>query len=334
LPTDNTFTGTNTFNNDVVIAESGTGDALRITNTGTGNSLVVEDSANPDTTSFVVDATGLVGIGGTPSSAKLFVNANASTTQISTTSPLSVQLADTGGGGLNVYGAGATAEARFIGLVSGGTLATPTATPINVPLATVKAGGHDGTVWTGSKGRIEILAAEQWSATANGTYITLSTTPLLSTSVSERMRIDSTGNVGINVQAPGTKLDVSGNARFSSGLMVNGQGSSNITMNNGVVIGTVAKASAPTGGTGSITITSNDATNQMQGTIALVTDATATNRRLTIGAIEQNVAYRNVSFCEGGGSVFIGSNIAPGQNSGGLTIQGKDIELMTIMQAY
>jgi hypothetical protein len=334
LPTDNTWTGINTFNNDVVINESGTSDALRITNTGTGNSLVVEDSANPDATPFVVDAAGLVGIGGTPSSGKLFVNANASTTQISTTSPLSVQLADTGGGGLNVYGAGATAEARFIGLVSGGTLATPTATPINTPLATVKAGGHDGTVWTGSKGRIEILSAEQWSATANGTYISFSTTPLLSTSVSERMRIDSTGNVGINMSTPVTKLDVVGNARFSLGLLVYGQNSANLAANNGIVLGTVAKTVTSSGGQGTITISSNDATNQLQGTIALVTDATAANRRLTIGAIEQNVAYRNVSFCEGGGSVFIGSNIAPGQNSGGLTIQGKDIELMTIMQAY
>ena len=34
------------------------------------------------------------------------------------------------------------------------------------------------------------------------------------------------------------------------------------------------------------------------------------------------------------GSVFIGTNVAAGQNTGGLTIQGKDIELMQIMGAY
>jgi hypothetical protein len=34
------------------------------------------------------------------------------------------------------------------------------------------------------------------------------------------------------------------------------------------------------------------------------------------------------------GNVFIGTNVTAGQNTGGLTIQGKDIELMTIMQAY
>jgi hypothetical protein len=34
------------------------------------------------------------------------------------------------------------------------------------------------------------------------------------------------------------------------------------------------------------------------------------------------------------GSVFIGTNVTAGQNTGGLTIQGKDIELMNIMGAY
>ena len=48
---------------DIVISGSTSGDALRITQTGAGNALVVEDSANPDSTPFVVDATGNVGIG-------------------------------------------------------------------------------------------------------------------------------------------------------------------------------------------------------------------------------------------------------------------------------
>lgn len=39
--------------------------ALRITQTGSGNALLVEDSANPDSSPFVVDASGNVGIGTT-----------------------------------------------------------------------------------------------------------------------------------------------------------------------------------------------------------------------------------------------------------------------------
>ena len=39
--------------------------ALRITQIGAGNALLVEDSANPDSTPFVIDAGGAVGMGGT-----------------------------------------------------------------------------------------------------------------------------------------------------------------------------------------------------------------------------------------------------------------------------
>ena len=42
-----------------------TSNALRITQTGTGNALLVEDSANPDSTPFVITAAGDVGIGTT-----------------------------------------------------------------------------------------------------------------------------------------------------------------------------------------------------------------------------------------------------------------------------
>lgn len=47
--------------------------ALTVTQTGTGNSLVVEDSANPDSTPFVITNTGDVGIGTTTPTVKFDV---------------------------------------------------------------------------------------------------------------------------------------------------------------------------------------------------------------------------------------------------------------------
>jgi hypothetical protein len=47
------------------ISVNSSSNALRITQTGTGNALVVEDSSNPDSNPFVVNASGQVGIGTT-----------------------------------------------------------------------------------------------------------------------------------------------------------------------------------------------------------------------------------------------------------------------------
>jgi hypothetical protein len=60
-----------------VMVVNATTPALRITQTGTGNALEVEDSANPDATPFVVDATGNVGIGTNAPLAKLHVAGEA-----------------------------------------------------------------------------------------------------------------------------------------------------------------------------------------------------------------------------------------------------------------
>jgi len=47
----------------LTVLQTGSADAVRITNTGSGNSFVVEDDANPDATPFVIDSSGRVGVG-------------------------------------------------------------------------------------------------------------------------------------------------------------------------------------------------------------------------------------------------------------------------------
>jgi hypothetical protein len=51
----------------LTVSGSDSGDLVRITQTGSGNALVVEDSANPDSTPFVVDASGNLLVGTTVS---------------------------------------------------------------------------------------------------------------------------------------------------------------------------------------------------------------------------------------------------------------------------
>jgi hypothetical protein len=58
-----TLTINSTVQPGVVISGSSSGDALRVTQTGAGNALLVEDAANPDSSPFVIDASGNIGIG-------------------------------------------------------------------------------------------------------------------------------------------------------------------------------------------------------------------------------------------------------------------------------
>lgn len=73
--TDAAGTGTsNTFTaNQIISVTDNTNAALRITQLGTGEAIRVEDSTNPDSTPFVVDASGNVGIGTATMTSKLNV---------------------------------------------------------------------------------------------------------------------------------------------------------------------------------------------------------------------------------------------------------------------
>lgn len=59
-----------------------------------------------------------------------------------------------------------------------------------------------------NKANIFMAAAEDWTSTANGSYITFGTTPIGSTTIAERVRIKDDGTVGIGTSAPNHKLSV------------------------------------------------------------------------------------------------------------------------------
>jgi hypothetical protein len=77
----------NTFSSPQIINTTSTTTALRVTQAGTGNSFLVEDSTTPDTSAFVVDASGNVGVGvasGYTSTSKVEVVGNVKATTLST----------------------------------------------------------------------------------------------------------------------------------------------------------------------------------------------------------------------------------------------------------
>ena len=100
--------------------------------------------------------------------------------------------------------------ASFVGRKSRGTLSSPSGISSGDTIASLLARGYtSGGAFSGNVGAISIVAAEAFTSSANGTNITFATTATGATSRTERMRIDSSGNVGIGMSSPGYKLVVS-----------------------------------------------------------------------------------------------------------------------------
>lgn len=66
----------------LVVSGATSGDLVRITQTGAGNAFVVEDSTNPDSSPFIIDSVGNVGIGGAPAAGRSFTTEKAMTGSI------------------------------------------------------------------------------------------------------------------------------------------------------------------------------------------------------------------------------------------------------------
>lgn len=84
----------------LIVSQAGAGGGVRITNTGAGNSLLVEDSASTDSTPFVIDASGNVGIGTSTAAVKLDVQDTAVIARITSTTGTNAvryQVVNTGG---------------------------------------------------------------------------------------------------------------------------------------------------------------------------------------------------------------------------------------------
>ncbi|HEY3383345.1 MAG TPA: hypothetical protein VGK32_16355 [Vicinamibacterales bacterium] len=89
-------------------------------------------------------------------------------------------------------------------------------------LGGLAARAWNGTSWSAGVGQVMFRAAENWTATANGSFLQLTTTPTGGTQWVERMRITPDGNVGIGVDVPDSKLHVVGAAHITGDTVVDG----------------------------------------------------------------------------------------------------------------
>ncbi len=170
-----------------------------------------------------------------------------------------------------------------------GTAAKPLATQSGDNLGQFAAAGYNGSAFPGSKVKVAFLATQTWDTTSNGTAITFATTKNGATSLTERMRIDNTGNVGIGTTTPGgaastatrVLLEVNGNVVLTKGS------AGSITFQDGTkqttagLSGVVAIADGGTGKT-----TQQTAINALTGTQKAGTYLRSNGSNATLSAIE------------------------------------------------
>jgi hypothetical protein len=193
----------------VIETADNTNAALRITQTGTGNALLVEDSANPDASPFVIDASGNVIVGTTAS----ITNGVVATTPVFQEHGLTNSSSAIG---LTNWSSTAsrTPSVNF-NRSAGNTVGTRGGiTTAGTGIGAISFSGDDGTNW------LEAARIESQLDATGGTNdmpgrLVFSTTADGASTPTERMRITNAGNVGIGT-TPTARLTVLTTSTFDA----------------------------------------------------------------------------------------------------------------------
>jgi hypothetical protein len=201
--------GTWTANaNQIISVTDNTNAALRITQLGTGNAILVEDTTNPDSTPFVVDANGNVGVGTLTPTSKITVYDNTASAVVATI-----------GDGFGANFRASRYSTDSAGPANGffkyrGSFASPTAVASGDSMGAINFNAYGGTN-TRTIAAITGVVGTYTSDTDISSILTFSTAPTGGTTLTERLRITAAG--GISFGSSGTAYGTSGQILKSNG---------------------------------------------------------------------------------------------------------------------
>ena len=188
-------TDTHAINGATTVLANSASPALKVTQTGSGNAFVVEDAAS-DATPFVIDASGKVIVGHTAAIAGGYGD-----------SALLYELGALPRHFLQAYGADVYAPVVEFAKSRNAVIGSHTVVQAMDELGSMRFSGSDGTAYKeaasirafvdGTPGTNDMPGRLVFGTTADGASVP-----------TERMRIDSSGNVGIGATSPGHKVDI------------------------------------------------------------------------------------------------------------------------------
>lgn len=194
--------GTSKFSYPVSVEMSSSSTALRVTQTGTGNALVVEDSANPDSTPFVIDAAGRVVNGHTSAIATGSLYAPVQSHGISSSGTTE------NGFGSYSWQNGNTGSGFSFHKARGGVIGTPSVVSSGDFIGRTNYYAYDGSSWIQSA-TIDAIVDGSPSTNNMPGRLVFQTTPSSSTSAVEHLRISSDGIVDLRKDnTAGTALNI------------------------------------------------------------------------------------------------------------------------------
>jgi hypothetical protein len=261
--------------------------AVRITQTGAGNALVVEDSTNPDATPFVVDASGRV-ISGYTSSQSI----GADIPNIQTNAGSST---NNGYGTINWTGSTGSSNFNFAKSRST-TIGTPSIVLSGDSLGKTKFFGDDG---------VGFIEAARIEAAVDGTpgtndmpgRLVFSTTADGASTPTERMRIDNLGRVGFGGAAFGNSAIGVRNNMSGFGQTINYAVRISATFDSAATNSILGYSTASwTGGAGASPYTTTSVTAYDAATFTLGTNQTVTNLYGFVANSGLTVATNNYGF--------------------------------------